>query len=292
MPKPFDATLKGMLEQSPGDWAALAGFPRKAVRVVDADVSSVSGAADKVLLVEDEPEWLLHFEFQTGPDQTLPQRIHCYNALLGARHDGLVRSVVVLLRPEAGLPSLDGVYERRFEGEPAYLTFRYQVIRVWQLPAHRLLTGGLGTLALAPISEVQDEELPRVIGEMRRRQHSWPRRRQSEIWAAAYVLMGLRYEPHLVNRLLEGVLAMEESTTYQEILAKGARAGALAEAKKTLLRLGQKRFGRASTRVKQVIEAFDDLERVERLQLQVVDGVASWDELLDLPPGRTGRRKA
>jgi predicted transposase YdaD len=287
MPKPFDATLKGMLEQSPGDWAALAGFPRKVVRVVDADISTVSGAADKVLLVEDEPEWLLHFEFQTGPDQSLPQRIHCYNALLETRHNRLVRSVAVLLRPEANLASIDGVYRRGFDGEAPYLTFRYEVLRVWQLPVQRLLTGGLGTLALAPISEVQNEELPRIIGEMRRRQQSWPRRQQSELWAAAYVLMGLRYERHIVKRLVEGVLAMEESTTYQEILAKGA----LAEAKKTLLRLGQKRFGRASTRVKQVIEAFDDLERVERLQLQVVDGVAGWDELLDLPPARTGRRK-
>ena len=66
MPKPFDATLKGMLERSPGDWAALAGFQRREVSVVDADISTVSGAADKVLLVRDTANWLLHFEFQSG----------------------------------------------------------------------------------------------------------------------------------------------------------------------------------------------------------------------------------
>jgi hypothetical protein len=79
---------------------------------------------------------------------------------------------------------------------------------------------------------------------------------------------------------------MEESTTYQAILAEGA----LAEAKKMLLMLGQRRFGRASTRVMQLIDDFDDVERVERLQLRVVE-VAGWEELLDLPPARTVRRK-
>ena len=42
MPKPFDATLKGMLEASPRDRAALAGHPAEDVRVIDADSDAAS----------------------------------------------------------------------------------------------------------------------------------------------------------------------------------------------------------------------------------------------------------
>jgi predicted transposase YdaD len=221
MPKPIDATLKGLLEASPPDWPALAGYPETRVDVIDADISTVSGVADKVLRVHGPPNWLLHLDFQAGPDSTLPCRAHGYNAVLDGRHGLLVRTVLVLLRPQADLANLTGVYERQFAGEPSYLTFRYQVIRVWQLPVERLLAGGLGTLPLAPISAVTTTELPGVIRRMKERLRGRSRAQAGDVWTATYLLMGLRYEQALVNQLLEGVIAMEESVTYQALIAKG-----------------------------------------------------------------------
>src|SRR5438132_4276133 len=130
MSKPFDATLKMLLEESPVDWPALAGHPEQTVEVIDADISTFTGATDKVLRVRGLPDWIMHFEFQSGPDATLPRRLHGYNALLEQRHDLLVRSVVVLLRRQADLANVTGVYERQFPNEPAYLAFRYQVLLV------------------------------------------------------------------------------------------------------------------------------------------------------------------
>ena len=172
-----------------------------------------------------------------------------------------------------------------------YLAFRYQVIRVWQVPVERFLTGGLGTLPLAPISDVAEPELPSVIDRMRRQTKEWASSKARDMWAASYLLMGLRFEPLIVKSVLQGVLTMEESTTYREILAKGAQAGALAEAKKTLLLLGRERFGRASARVKQTIEAISDLERLEHLELQVLKA-ANWEELLETPSTRSKSRKS
>src|SRR5439155_16519455 len=118
MSKPFDATLKTLLEESPVDWPALAGHPEQTVEVIDADISTFTGATDKVLRVRGLPDWIMHFEFQSGPDATLPRRLHGYNALLEQRHDLLVRSVVVLLRRQADLANVTGVYERQFANEP------------------------------------------------------------------------------------------------------------------------------------------------------------------------------
>src|SRR5439155_989966 len=118
MSKPFDATLKTLLEESPVDWPALAGHPEQTVEVIDADISIFTGATDKVLRVRGLPDWIMHFEFQSGPDATLPRRLHGYNALLEQCHDLLVRSVVVLLRRQADLANVTGVYERQFANEP------------------------------------------------------------------------------------------------------------------------------------------------------------------------------
>ena len=55
MSKPFDATPKGLVEIRPTDWPAFLGSTASAVEVVDADVSTVTAGADKVLMGTDEP---------------------------------------------------------------------------------------------------------------------------------------------------------------------------------------------------------------------------------------------
>jgi predicted transposase YdaD len=291
MTKPFDATLKGLLEASPTDWPALAGYPVAATAVIDADISTVSGAADKVLRVQGPPAWIMHIEFQTSPDQTLPRRVHLYNGLLENRHELPVRSVVILLRPQAELSNLTGVYEGQFPGEAPYLTFRYQVLRIWQLPVGRLLAGGFGTLPLAPISAVTPAQLPGVIEQMKERLRGQPRSQVSNLWTATYLLMGLRYEDALIERLLAEVIAMEESVTYQAIIAKGEQRGALREARKMLLLQGREQFGEPPPpEATATIEAIDDLERLEQLSLRVLRAT-SWQELLDLPRPAPRRRK-
>lgn len=282
MSKPFDATLKGLLEESPEDWPVLAGLPRAPVEVVDADVSTVTGAADKVLLVRSRPNWIMHVEFQRGPDPGLPRRTHLYNALLEDRHDLLVRSVIVLLAPSADLSNLTGVYERQFAGAPPYLRFEYQVIRVWQMPVERILTGGLGTLPLAPVSAVTPTEVPAVIERMKDRLRRQGRQPQAkDLWTATYILLGMRYDRALAKHLLRGVMTMEESTTYQAILEEGA----VRELRKTLLRQGHKRFQTTPASVKTAIEAISDLEQLEKLSVRLLDA-ASWEELLGLSQSR------
>ena len=107
MPKKFDAILKHLSEQYPQDWARFAGVSGP-VTVIDADVSTVTAAADKVLRVESPEPWILHLEFQASRDVNLPQRLLHDNVLLGVRHKVSVRSLVILLRPEADGRDLTG----------------------------------------------------------------------------------------------------------------------------------------------------------------------------------------
>jgi predicted transposase YdaD len=287
--KPFDATLKRLLEESPSDWPVLAGLPRTPVEVIDADISTVAGAADKVLRVRGSSDCIMHVEFQRGPDQGLPRRTHVYNAILEDRHELPVRSVLVLLTPSADLSNLTGIYERGFAGEPPYLRFAYQVIRIWQLPVETLLSGGLGTLPLAPISAVTQAEVPAIIERMKERLRG--RREQAlakDLWTATFFLLGMRYEQDFATRVLRGVMAMEESTTYQWVLEQGA----LREVRKNVLLLGRQQFRRTPKAVKTALENITDLARLEEL-LVGVGKAASWEELLGSqePARRSTRRK-
>jgi predicted transposase YdaD len=302
MAKKFDATMKGLVEYGPDDWAGLAGARGVPVEVTDADVSTVSAASDKVLRVAAAPPWLMDINFQSGPDASVPRRVHqsgpdasvprrvhLYNAILEERHDLLVQSVVVLLCPKANLSTINGTYVRKFKGKKPHLVFRYDVIRVWELAVEGLLKGGLATLPLAPISDVREEDLPGVIGQMKVRLSGSPGALAEELWTATYILMGLRYKPPFVNNRLRGVIPMHESTTYQEIIeegkAMGRQEGEMREAKKTLLLLGSKRFGPAQEKARVALAAIDRLEKLDELLLRLLD-VASWDELLGLPQGQ------
>ena len=57
-PKPYDPTLKAMVETQPESWPACLGRPAGPTTVIDADIATLSGAADKVLRVAADPPYL------------------------------------------------------------------------------------------------------------------------------------------------------------------------------------------------------------------------------------------
>lgn len=120
--KPFDATFKDLIEGAATSWPTLLGpWPFRSVEVVDADLSTISAAADKILLVHaDSHDWILHLEIQSGHDSDLPERLHVYNVLMQRRHRVPVRSVVLLLRREANAANLTGELQQQHpdESEP------------------------------------------------------------------------------------------------------------------------------------------------------------------------------
>ena len=306
MPKQYDATLKALLEYSPADWPRLVGYAAPEVEMVDADVSTLTAASDKVMRVRGEPDWLFDLNFQSGPDASVPERTHLYNTVLGHRHGLPVRSCVVLLAPQANLECITGVFQNRFPGEEPYVTFHYEVLRVWEMSPETLLACGWGTLPLAPISRVREQELPAILEQMRERLNATSAPPFSkELWTATLVLMGLRFDEALVSHLSQGITAMKESVTYQAIvregkaqgiaegirqgISQGITQGLIQESRKLLLLHGGKRFGPPDERITKTIEAIDDLAELEKLNLKLHD-VKSWQELLE--PPRARRRKS
>jgi len=79
MSQRYDASPKALQELRPADWPPFVGVVASSVQVVDADVSTVTAATDKVLLVRaKDGDRIQHFDFQSGPDASVPRRTHNY----------------------------------------------------------------------------------------------------------------------------------------------------------------------------------------------------------------------
>ncbi|MCY2967515.1 MAG: hypothetical protein NT069_28440, partial [Planctomycetota bacterium] len=206
MSKPYDATPKHLEEVFPQDWGLFLGVKQRVpVTVVDADVSTVTAAADKVLRVDEPNPYILHVEFQANYDATLSQRLLHYNVLLGMRHSLPVRSVVILLRREADGKTMTGHVQGKLASGKTYLEFEYEVVRLWELTPEDILVGGIGTLPLLPLTKVARSRLPRLILEMEKRFERDAERADIDmLWTATYVLMGLEYEEGFASQLLQG----------------------------------------------------------------------------------------
>jgi predicted transposase YdaD len=292
MEQPFDPTLKTLAEVSPADWLILAKRRRRRVTIEDSDIGTiVSGATDKLFRVHDEPEYMLHLDFESGHFRSeLPSRLRLYNSVFSYRHRRAVLSVVILLRPEADSPQWTGLLKSMLPDETSVSDLRYEVIRVWQLPVEQLLSGGIGMLPLAPVSDVPEGEVRQVIRQIKDRLGGPKQpRRARDILAATYVLLGLRYSEQVAHALFEEVLGMKESTTYQAIV----REGRAEEARRMLLLQGEARFGSPDSAARAAIESMADLAELEELGLRLMNA-GSWQELLptSVQKRRNGRRRS
>ncbi len=277
--KPFDASLKDIIEEYARAWAEqFTPGPILDVAVIDADVSTVTAAADKVIRLQTRAgECLLDLEAQSSFDAEKPGRMLLYSVILNQRHRLPVRSVMVLLRREANATALTGVVElRHAPTESPYLTFHYTVVRLWQQPLPPLLNGPIGLLPLAPLTDEANADIQGVVDHVIRRfRAETPREEAAKMETATFILMGMRYDKAILAQLYQGVRDMEESSGYQLIMERGERKSLI----QTLFRQGRKKFGEPNSATLALVERLTDIDRLQALTDRILD-VTTWQELL------------
>lgn len=291
--KPYDSTLKELVERHPVAWLRLLlGLAVDGVQVINADLATFIAEADKLLRVPGPRPWIVHTEFEASYKADSPLKGLRYIALARYRHGLPVQTVFVLLRPEADGAAFTGILEEELPDGTKYLHFRYNVVRVWELPVEPLLAGDLAMLPLAPVSRVSEAVLPAIIRRVDERiEHEADPNEAGELRAATGLLLGLTHSGERLKTLLQGLRGMRESATYQMIRDEGrvegriegreeGRAeGELREARRMLDRLGAKRIGPMSAEIRARIESINDLDRLEELADRLM-AVSSWEELL------------
>lgn len=283
----FDATLKDIVADHPGDFVAVFGLPaNEPARPLNVDLSTVSAATDVALGYGEPLRRIVDLNFQTGPDSTLPRRLLQYNAVLHARYDVPVRSILVLLRPKADAANLSG--KLAYRDEECRVEFDYRVIHLWRQSVDDYLQAGLAALPLAtlcrmPAGQPLAEALRKVVGEIDRRLGKEASRAEAvRLMTAAYILTGLRVKKESLASIYRGVGIMKESTAFDEVMEEGELRGELRGKIRVLLRQGRKRFGNPDATTESALTAITDLDRLERLADAILTA-KSWDELLATP---------
>ena len=230
MAKKYDVVMKELVERDPAAWLKFLEIDAPGpIQIINTDLSTILLEADKILLIDSGRPHLVHLEFQSGRDHTLPRRLHQYNCEIDMAHDKPVRSIAILLNPKADHKDLTGTYNRDISKTERVLSFNYRVVRPWLLPVDPLLTGDRWLIPLAPLSNIPYEKVIEVIHDVDSRLSREPDRSTAgTIMEMTLILAGLRLGNDSIRKLRETLNTMtdlKESSYYKVAHADGRKEG-------------------------------------------------------------------
>jgi predicted transposase/invertase (TIGR01784 family) len=213
----YDSLCKFLAENFSGDFATwLIGQPITFTELSPSDLSNEPIRADALILLQSE-KYVLHIEFQTHPDPTIPFRMADYWIRIYRRFpDKKIIQYVIYLQPS------DSKLVKVKTFKQGEMRHQFNVIRLWEQPIERFLNTP-GLLPFAALSKTKDRhsalvEVANRIDEIQDRQT------KSNIAASASILAALVLEKSFIQTVLRKEI-MQESVIYQEIKQEGREEG-------------------------------------------------------------------
>lgn len=213
----FDNICKFLAETFPRDFATwLLGEAISFTELKPTELSLEPIRADSLILLQSE-QIILHLEFQTRPDPTIPFRMLDYRIRVYRKFpDKQMRQIVIYLLPT----SSEMVYQTTFDIPNT--KHEFEVIRLWE-QAPEVFQKSVGLLPLAILAKTTDKEM--LLNQVARKiEEIEDRKQKNNVAASTAVLAGLVLEQELVKRILRSDI-MKESPIYQDILAEGRAEG-------------------------------------------------------------------
>jgi predicted transposase/invertase (TIGR01784 family) len=280
----FDPTCKFLAESFPADFATwLLGEPITLTKLSPTELSLEPIRADSLILLNSD-RLILHIEFQTEPDPTMPFRMADYRLRLHRRFpDKEIRQIVIYLNPTGS----ELVYQTVFE-IPG-MRAEFEVIRIWEQPTQPFLES-TGLLPLAVLTKTPDKA--QTLRQVATRVEAISEQRvQSNIAASAGILAGLTLNRDFINQVLRREI-MQQSVIYQEWKEEflqegeqvGEQRGALREGQSLILRLLTRRIGDITPEIRSQIQSLPQiqLEDLGEALLDFKDGADLQDWLRTL----------
>lgn len=281
----FDATLKEMGRESPeGFLTVFDRAPTLPIRLLNVDLSIVTSATDLVLGLGQPLEEIIHFEFQSGAAAWKHADLMVYNSLLYAQHHVPAHTILVLLRPQAAHSKLTGSVGYAPRPEHGRMDFKYEIVRLWELPAEELMASDVGIAPLAMLGRLpegtsREDALTSVAQRIvERLTKEAPPDRAKRLLTDALLLTGLRVRRELALKIFRGVRLMQESDTYLMILEEGEAKAA----RDFILLSGEEKFGAPPEPAMEQLNAVTDFERLKRM-FRRIGSATDWHEILDTP---------
>ncbi len=232
MHQPYDRALKQIAARAALGLLELADVlpPDSGVtlRPLEREVAGPALRTDQLFAYTAEGmEWIAHFEFESRWSAAMPGRVLRYQAVIKLEYPVCeVNSVVFVLRP-AGCPE-SAIYGHR-EGKISPVTgIRYRVVRIWQLDAAKVLSGGdPALLPMAMLMNTTEDQVREIAARV-----SGDREAAGQFQALA----ALRYDKDQIEKILGGnpmfmKALLKESWAVQEVMeesrVEGQAAGRL-----------------------------------------------------------------
>ncbi len=293
----YDSVSKDLIQTYPKDFIRLT-LEQDDVEVLDilnTEQNTVDTRhADSLIRVHIAgKEALIHHEFQTTDDPSMPLRMAGYIIRAIERHNLPIYSSVIYLRRNAGRRD-PGYFNHEISGRPVLM--EYTVIRLGEIEGQEIIDGGpSGLFPFVPLMQ-------RPVG------------MDSEAWlhhcvdatnalrvdesikvdflGRLMILSGLEYDRRLINRILlqEGLMdaIMRESSFAQYIkqlgIEQGIEQGGRQRAIEDLLDVLEIRFGLGKAHpISDRITAIDDLQHLKQLHRAAiqVSNLEAFQRVLD-----------
>ncbi len=293
MPQNYDTVCKRLVASDPMGFLQFAGYTATSCQLVSSQVTYRQGDADGVIRYG-PPYRLAHFELQSTYDPQMGERMLSYDVALCAANRLEVDGVVILLRPEADGPNMNGYvhYDN--------LRYKYRIIRLWEQDTDALFELPVSMLAFAPLCNVDEDGLPGLLKRIDRQVMSTASSHdiRLEFWTITAILLGLKMNTDKSVEIIGGAIgmdALEQSSFYKYIVDKGRQEGrkegrqegikageqigGLNEARRLVVLIGHANFGKIPDTHLARLNTITSLEKLEELLL-AVNKVSNWDELL------------
>ncbi len=234
-------------------------------------------------------EALIHHEFQTTDDPSMPLRMAGYIIRAIERHNLPIYSSVIYLRRNAGRHD-PGYFTHEISGRPVVMD--YTVIRLGEIEGQDIIDGGPSglfpfvPLMKHPVGMDSEAWLHHCVDAT----NALPVDESIKVdfLGRLMILSGLEYDQSLINRILlqEGLMdaIMRESSFVQYIKQQGIEQGGRQRAIEDILEVLEIRFDLSeahplSTR----IAAIDDLHRLKQLHRAAiqVSSLEAFQRMLD-----------
>ena len=276
----IDNISKFLIEQYSADFAAwLLGESITLTTINPSELNVEPIRADSVMLLQSS-EVILHTEFQTASDETMPFRMADYYLRLKRKFpEQNIQQVVIYLKPTTSN------LVRQTSYQTPVMTHQFRVIRLWEEPVEVFLSTP-GLLPYAVLSRATDKEsvLAQVVKEL---EQIVDQREKSNLAAATSILAGLQLSEQTIRQLMRSPV-MRESTMYQSILREGEERGLeqgleqgliegrAAEGKALVLKQLTRKLGNLSPELSAKVSDLS-LERLEALAEDLLDFTSMAD---------------
>jgi len=235
----YDDNVKKLIEANPQDFVTLAVNGGHFEEVLDKELKSVHIFADALLkVIQNGKPMLAHFEFQSGNDPEMRERLLEYNTLASREHGYIpVSSCVIYLKKVNDPPT--SPFIRELPNSEEVVRFHYKSIELATMSADEFLeSSGVGLTPLVTLN--RDGTKHDVVRKMITGLQSTG---QTNLLVIAGAIASLAFENESVaeQEWLERTFAMLNDTLrntkyYQKILKEGREEGREEELQQELQR--------------------------------------------------------